>query len=342
MLMALVSLDDPGLTVFATHRLLSGLRPEPAASSSPTGCAQHFEVEEVRRGQLDPAGEPGIGVFGYIDSRLRREPQRLRLQRHGRARPRARRTSPTPTAQLDAAILEELVLKGALGMSEDDIAAKRGLGYVEEHRRGPWRRSSPASADCALPAPPDPGRAGARRRRGRRDDAAEVDLLLPQAADGHRLQPAELSDVGSERDPDLHPQGRRRHDLALVRRAGAEVATPAPRPTARSTRPCSALGVARSLCGDRRRRARRGHPPRPERAASSPAPSWRPRPRPPSGSRTASAGSPTRWSTSSTALIDRYMDRVELPPKFVIPGRHRRSPRSSTSHARSSAAPSAA
>ena len=27
-----------------------------------------------------------------------------------------------------------------------------------------------------------------------------------------------------------------------------------------------------------------------------------------------------RWSTSSSTLIDRYMDRVELPPKFVIPG----------------------
>ena len=31
---------------------------------------------------------------------------------------------------LDAAILEELVLKGILGMSTDDIAAKRGIGYT--------------------------------------------------------------------------------------------------------------------------------------------------------------------------------------------------------------------
>ncbi|MGA6947896.1 MAG: hypothetical protein WBZ00_09090, partial [Solirubrobacterales bacterium] len=31
---------------------------------------------------------------------------------------------------LDAAILEELVLKGILGMSTDDIAAKRGVGYT--------------------------------------------------------------------------------------------------------------------------------------------------------------------------------------------------------------------
>jgi uncharacterized protein (DUF1015 family) len=32
--------------------------------------------------------------------------------------------------ELDAAILEELVLKGILGMSTDDIAAKRGIGYT--------------------------------------------------------------------------------------------------------------------------------------------------------------------------------------------------------------------
>ena len=32
--------------------------------------------------------------------------------------------------ELDAAILEELVLKGILGISTDDIAAKRGIGYT--------------------------------------------------------------------------------------------------------------------------------------------------------------------------------------------------------------------
>ena len=40
-------------------------------------------------------------------------------------------------------------------------------------------------------------------------------------------------------------------------------------------------------------------------------------------------------------MIDRYMDRVELPPKFVIPG-GTSSPPSSTSRERRSAAPSAA
>ncbi len=56
---------------------------------------------------------------------------------------------------------------------------------------------------------------------------------------------------------------------------------------------------------------------------SSPAPSWRRRPRPPTGWRTASAAPQRRWSSWVEGRIDRYMDRVELPPKFVIPGRQR-------------------
>ena len=45
---------------------------------------------------------------------------------------------------LDAAILEELILKGALGMTAEDIEAKRGIGYA----RAPRRRStrSPTTA----------------------------------------------------------------------------------------------------------------------------------------------------------------------------------------------------
>ena len=35
-----------------------------------------------------------------------------------------------PYRRLDAVILEQLVLRGILGMNEDDIAAKKGLAYV--------------------------------------------------------------------------------------------------------------------------------------------------------------------------------------------------------------------
>ena len=128
-LMALVSLEDPGLTVFPTHRLISGLADDPAKQEAlGSGLKEIFEVEEVSAEELDPKGEEGIGVFGYIDSHFKRY-FRLRLVDRARAddalsgRSEAYRT-------LDAAILEVLVLKGILGMSTDDIAAKRGIGYT--------------------------------------------------------------------------------------------------------------------------------------------------------------------------------------------------------------------
>jgi uncharacterized protein (DUF1015 family) len=128
-LMALVSLEDPGLTVFPTHRLISGLADDPARQEAlATGLREAFEVEEVSTDQLDPGGSEGVGVFGYIDSHFKRA-FRLRLRDTTRVdEALADRSAAYRT--LDAAILEELVLKGILGMSTDDIAAKRGIGYT--------------------------------------------------------------------------------------------------------------------------------------------------------------------------------------------------------------------
>jgi uncharacterized protein (DUF1015 family) len=128
-LMALVSLEDPGLTVFPTHRLISGLADDPARQEAlGTGLKQLFDIEEVPDGELDPAGADGVGVFGYIDSHFKRG-FRLRLREAGRLEETLADHSPA-YRRLDAAILEELVLKGILGMTTDDVAAKRGIGYT--------------------------------------------------------------------------------------------------------------------------------------------------------------------------------------------------------------------
>jgi uncharacterized protein (DUF1015 family) len=122
-LMCLVSLEDPGLTIFGTHRVLSGFDRE----RLDRGVREHFDVEEVGAEQVDPAGTQGTGVFGFMDP-----DRRLRL--------RLRDTSVIDAAlpdrsaayrRLDSVILEELILKGSLGMSDEDIAAKRGLGYAK-------------------------------------------------------------------------------------------------------------------------------------------------------------------------------------------------------------------
>jgi uncharacterized protein (DUF1015 family) len=129
-LMSLTSLDDPGLTVFGTHRLIGGLADDPQRQETlGRGIKEHFDVGEVATEELDPAGEEGVGVFGYIDSHLRRG-FRLRLK-DAEAMERALPDASDAYRSLDAAILEALVLKGTLGMSDEDIAAKRGLGYAK-------------------------------------------------------------------------------------------------------------------------------------------------------------------------------------------------------------------
>jgi uncharacterized protein (DUF1015 family) len=134
-LMGLVSLEDPGLTVFGTHRLLDGLDRD-ALERLDADIREHFDIEEVDPGDLDPAGAEGTGVFGYIGARSGR-PLRLRM-RDATAVDATLEGRSQAYRRLDAAILEELVLKRSLGMSAQDIAAKRGLGYantVEEVRR---------------------------------------------------------------------------------------------------------------------------------------------------------------------------------------------------------------
>jgi len=129
-LMALTGLDDPGLTVFPTHRLLSGFAGDPERQQRlGNGLRELFDVTEVDVADLDPIGQEGVGVFDLYDSHHKRG-FRLRLKDTATL-DRQLEGKPEAYRRLDAAILETLVLKGIAGMSEDDILAKRGIGYAK-------------------------------------------------------------------------------------------------------------------------------------------------------------------------------------------------------------------
>jgi uncharacterized protein (DUF1015 family) len=128
-LMCLVALEDPGLTVFPTHRLVRGLSSE-RREALEQALARDFEITEVSSDEVTP--EPGRGplALGLVDERGGRV-RRLTLKDQAIAdaalpgRSQAYR-------ELDTGVLEALLLKNALGLSDDDIAHFNGLFYARD------------------------------------------------------------------------------------------------------------------------------------------------------------------------------------------------------------------
>jgi uncharacterized protein (DUF1015 family) len=128
-LMCLVALEDPGLTVFPTHRMVRGLDSERQAALA-EALRRDFEIAEVPLERIAPPPGGGPLQVGYIDSHSQR-PYRLTLKDQAIAdaalpgRSRAYR-------ELDTGVLEALVLKGALGLSDEDISHFNGLFYARD------------------------------------------------------------------------------------------------------------------------------------------------------------------------------------------------------------------
>jgi uncharacterized protein (DUF1015 family) len=126
-LMCLVALQDSGLTVFPTHRLVRGLRPDQHETLA-NALRRDFDIEPLgSTDALTPA--PGDQVsIGYIDAHFRR-PFMLTLKDPAIA-DAALPEHAEPYRRLDTAVLEALILKGALEMTDERIDHLDGLGYA--------------------------------------------------------------------------------------------------------------------------------------------------------------------------------------------------------------------
>jgi uncharacterized protein (DUF1015 family) len=113
-LMCLVALQDSGLTVFPTHRLAIGLDDEQQAELDAT-------LEEDWT--TEPQDTLSIGYYAGGTE------QTLYLKDWAIA-DAALEGKPEPYRRLDTAVIEALLLKGALGMTEDDISHFNGLNYA--------------------------------------------------------------------------------------------------------------------------------------------------------------------------------------------------------------------
>ena len=124
-LACLVALQDPGLAVLPTHRLVARTTPSQQEALAAT-LREGFDIAPAD--DLAPSAEPGPLALGYIDAHFRR-PYALRLRDQAVA-DAALADAPAPYRSLDAAVLERLLLTGPLELTEDDIAHLRRFGYA--------------------------------------------------------------------------------------------------------------------------------------------------------------------------------------------------------------------
>ena len=123
-LMNLVALEDPGLTVFPTHRLARGRGLERYEKLANT-LREHFEIEEVAPEELAPPPSQGPTQLGYLDSHFKRP---FRLTYKG-GEPDG---LTGPLARFDTAILETLILKGPLELTDEDIDHLHDFAYARD------------------------------------------------------------------------------------------------------------------------------------------------------------------------------------------------------------------
>jgi uncharacterized protein (DUF1015 family) len=128
-LMFLCSMEDPGMVILPTHRLLTDLKTSEKQEALATTLREHFDIERVEREDIEPpAGD--MPAFGYIDSFFK---QAFRLTLKDRSSlEKAMPGKPAAYQRLDAAVLESLILRGPAELSEDDISHLDGLAYARD------------------------------------------------------------------------------------------------------------------------------------------------------------------------------------------------------------------
>jgi uncharacterized protein (DUF1015 family) len=147
-LMFLVAMQDPGMTILPTHRLLTDVKTSEAQETLGAALKRDFDIEQIEAERLEPEGaEAPTPAFGYMDSFFKR-PYRLTLKDQAIA-DEAMPGKPEPYRRLDTAVLESLVLRGALGMTEDDISHLNGLAYSKDFDHARQAVES-GEADCAF------------------------------------------------------------------------------------------------------------------------------------------------------------------------------------------------
>jgi uncharacterized protein (DUF1015 family) len=138
--------------VFPTHRLVRGLTSEQHETLA-AALRRDFAITPLEdRAALAPESGDTVRI-GYLDAHFRR-PFMLTLKDQGIA-DAALGEHAEPYRRLDTAVLEALILKGALVFTDHDIDELRGLGYARDFDQA-LQRIDDRSYDAAFFMAPTP------------------------------------------------------------------------------------------------------------------------------------------------------------------------------------------
>lgn len=129
-MMMLADMEDPGLTVFPTHRLLRGLED----FNGPRllhACEEYFEIVPRKdRAETEAALEAyyreNRRAFGFFDG----GPWHTLALRDPAVMDRLLPEKSPASRRLDVAVLHTLVLEGLLGIDRENMAAQKNLAYT--------------------------------------------------------------------------------------------------------------------------------------------------------------------------------------------------------------------
>ena len=131
LMVALVSMSNPGLTILPTHRLIFDYK-QMSVDEVLEKASEYFEIEEVAdRAALEARMESKIGEMGSFGMVTKNAVYALDLK----SASIMEELAPTRKASwqtLDASILHKLILEHIMGISEATIDAKEGIEYLRE------------------------------------------------------------------------------------------------------------------------------------------------------------------------------------------------------------------
>ncbi len=126
-MMCLVSMSDPGLAVFPTHRLVGDVSEQHREKLGEL-IDRDFTLTEVDTHNAAPDSGNELPTFGFVDHASGRAAH-IALS-SPKAADDALAGHSESYRRLDTAVLEKLVLEGALGLTEEDISHQNGLAYA--------------------------------------------------------------------------------------------------------------------------------------------------------------------------------------------------------------------